>query len=79
MTYTHAPEEIPGTKKRQRQRIDYRELLDDHDFAIFSRLRDLRNRLAKNEGLAPYLVFNNEQLAKMVQGKVTSKAALLAI
>jgi len=79
VTYTEDQEGLSGRKKGQRQRVDYRELLSEDEFSIYARLRELRNQLAKKEGVAPYLVFNNEQLARMVQNKVRSKAALLEI
>jgi superfamily II DNA helicase RecQ len=59
-----------------RNKIDYREVLKPEDFTVFARLRDLRKEIAQAEGVPVYTVFTNEQLAQMVQNRVTSKAAL---
>ena len=79
VTYTDAPEGTAGKRKAQQQKVDYRKILSEEDFARFVQLRDLRNRLAREEGVVPYMVFNNEQLAQMVQGQLRSRTALLGI
>jgi superfamily II DNA helicase RecQ len=66
-------------QRSQRPKVDYREVLDEADFAIFAKLRDLRKEIAQADGVPVYAVFNNEQLAKMVQKKVCTKADLEAI
>ncbi len=68
-----------GPASTRKSRIDYREVLNDKDFALFAKLRDLRKTLAEQESVPAYAVFNNGQLAAMVQKRVTSKAALAAI
>lgn len=42
---------------------DYRELLSEEDWALFKRLREWRNETAKAEGVPPYVLFTNRQLA----------------
>lgn len=64
---------------RQAARVDYRELLNDKEFVLFAKLRDLRKDVAQAEGIPVYSVFNNEQLAQMVQKRVRTKADLEAI
>jgi superfamily II DNA helicase RecQ len=63
----------------ERSRVDYKDVLDEQQFAVFSRLRDLRKEIAETEGLPIYVIFTNEQLAEMVRSKVTSKAAMSKI
>ena len=41
-------------------KIDYKEVLDEKTFALFSRLRDLRKGLAEQDSLPHYAVFTNE-------------------
>lgn len=62
-----------------RSRIDYREILNEADFAVFAKLRTVRKQLAEADGVPPYAVFTNEQLAKMVTEKVRSKSKMKAI
>ena len=51
-----------GTAKK-----DYRELLDEKAFGVFSRLRDLRKTISEREGVPLYAVFTNEKLAEMAK------------
>jgi superfamily II DNA helicase RecQ len=53
-------------------KVDYKEVLNEADFAVFSRLRDLRKVIAEKEAVPAYAIFTNEQLAAMVTGKVES-------
>jgi len=48
-------------------RIDYKTILNEADFEVFRRLRDLRKEIAEAEGLPVFTVFTNAQLAAMVQ------------
>lgn len=59
-----------------RPKVDYREVLSEADFAVFSRLRELRKQVAEQEAVPVYAVFTNEQMAAMVTGKADSLAAL---
>lgn len=53
----------PGTADRAKRGVDYKEILSTEDFAVFAKLRDLRKEMAEKEGVPPYAVFTNEQLA----------------
>ena len=57
-------------------KIDYKEVLNEADFAVFARLRDLRKAISEKEAIPAYSIFTNEQLAAMVTGKVDSLAVL---
>ncbi len=63
----------------KRSTVDYREVLNEKDFACFAQLRDLRNRLAKEEGKPAYAIFTNEQLSKLVTERVQTKQDMAAI
>lgn len=60
-------------------RVDYREVLSPPEFAVYDRLRTLRQDLAQAEGLPPYAVFSNEQLAAFVQRRISTEQALAAV
>jgi superfamily II DNA helicase RecQ len=66
----------PAGPRGLRGKIDYKEVLAPEEFAVFVKLRDLRKQIAQSEAVPVYTVFTNEQLARMVQQKVTTKAAL---
>ncbi|GHT68807.1 hypothetical protein AGMMS50239_34590 [Bacteroidia bacterium] len=44
-------------------KIDYKEILDEKTFAVFSLLRESRKEVAGEDGLPVYAVFTNEELA----------------
>jgi superfamily II DNA helicase RecQ len=52
-----------------KNRVDYKEILSVEDFALFSRLREVRKRLAEENGLPVYAVCTNEQLAEIARKK----------
>jgi len=68
----------PNPEKRHK-RVDYREVLPAEDFAIFSKLRQLRKGLAEQEGVPVYAVFTNDHLADMVRQRVTSLEGLKSL
>ena len=57
---------------KSRQRVDYREQLSEDQYALFNLLRDERKRLADNDAIPVFGVFNNAQLAEMVTRKVST-------
>jgi superfamily II DNA helicase RecQ len=65
-----------GKNGAGRERVDYREVLSPEDFAVFARLRQARKEIAQAEAVPVYTVFTNDQLAQMVKGRATTKAAL---
>jgi len=52
-----AGEEERGQPKK-RGKIDYREVLNEQDFAVFARMRALRKELAEGEGVPPLRAFH---------------------
>jgi superfamily II DNA helicase RecQ len=64
---------------RPKSRVDYKEVLNEKDFAVYVKLRTLRKTIADKEGLPLYALFSNEQLAAMVQKKITTRTALGAV
>jgi len=71
--------EAPAVEGRGVGKIDYREILPPEQFERFARLRALRKDLAEKEGVPPYAVFTNEQLAQIVRLPQLSLAAVEAI
>jgi superfamily II DNA helicase RecQ len=63
----------------RRGKVDYREVLNEADFAVYAGLRTLRKEIADAEGVPAYALFTNEQLAEMVTRRVSSAAALREI
>jgi superfamily II DNA helicase RecQ len=66
----------PTAAVNKRAQVDYRETLNEEEFAAYSKLRELRKALADSDGVPIYAVFTNAQLADMVTNRATSLTAL---
>ncbi|MEM7201930.1 MAG: HRDC domain-containing protein [Planctomycetota bacterium] len=77
VSYTEAADRAASV--RRKNKIDYREELSGPDFAVYARLRELRKELSEQEGVPPYALFTNEQLAMLVTRRVRSEAAMGSI
>ncbi len=76
---SHSPGEAAFNPNLSRSRVDYKTILTPEDFAVFSRLRQLRKELAQTEAVPVYALFTNEQLAQMVQRRCQSRSDLSQI
>jgi superfamily II DNA helicase RecQ len=61
------------------QRVDYREVLNADEYALFDKLRGLRKELADKSGIPVYAVFTNDQLSGMVKKRPKTAKDLLSI
>lgn len=53
-----------GEEHRQKRvKIDYREVLSEAEFARFAKYREIRKHLATEEGVPPFVIFTDEELA----------------
>jgi len=60
-------------------RIDYREVLNPVEYALYDKLRNLRKEIAEKAGIPVYAVFTNDQLASMVKKHPRMPKDLLSI
>ncbi len=51
----------------QKGKVDYKEVLDKASFERYSKLRELRNRLAQEEAIPAFAIFSNEELAGLAK------------
>jgi len=59
------------------KKVDYREVLNERDFSVFSKLRAIRKELAAADGSPAYVVFTDEELANIARlPELTEKAVL---
>lgn len=70
---------VSGIGESKGPKVDYKNVLKPEEFDVFLRLREWRKRVAEKEGVPVYVVFSNEQLAAMVRGRMTTKAALKGV
>lgn len=63
-----------GESKRK---IDYRKVLDEETFQKFSTLREIRKRVAAEEGISAFIIFTDAELAELAKlDEITEKAML---
>ncbi len=66
-------------KPQKKKQVDYKAVLSEDDFRLFSRLRMVRKALAEREGIPIYAVFTNEQLAQIATKRMTTPGELLSL
>jgi superfamily II DNA helicase RecQ len=66
-------------KQSTKQKVDYKELLNEDEFAIFSKLRECRKILAANDAVPAYAVFTDEELAGIARLPVLEVGKLIAV
>lgn len=54
----------------------WRELLDKADWPLFNRIREWRGERSRAEGIPPYVVCNNRELAALVKRRPTTLAQI---
>ena len=66
-------EYLEGSEKSSgepiKNRVDYKEILNQKDFLLFSKLREARKKLAEDNGLPVYAVCTNDQLAEIAKSR----------
>lgn len=78
----HITGSLPGTEGRQtgaRAKVDYKEILSEKEFAIFSRLRVIRKKLADEDGVPAYAVFTDEELSGISRLAELSESAIKSV
>lgn len=48
-------------------KVDYKKVLSEREFEIFSKLREIRKQLATKDAVQAYMVFTDEELANMAR------------
>lgn len=69
----------PTEAVNKRGQVDYKEVLNEADFAVYAKLRNLRKLISEAEGTPIYAIVSNAQMAEMVTRRVTTLARLAEI
>lgn len=69
----------PEKKRSNAKQVDFKEILEPADFALFAELREVRKQIATRESVPVYTIFTNQQLADIVTERVSSKASLAKV
>lgn len=62
-----------------KEKVDYKNVLDENTFAQFSKLREVRKKMAQDDAVPAYAVFTNEELAEIAKLEELNEKALLTI
>lgn len=62
----------PGAEKAAKKGEGYKEILTDADWPLFKVLKEWRGEESKKEGIPPYIICNNMQLARISVTRPTS-------
>ncbi|WP_094228866.1 HRDC domain-containing protein [Methanolobus psychrotolerans] len=79
--YTQLVPSEGGNARKQQENKDegYKKILSENDWPLFKVLREWRAERSKEEGVPPYIICNNMQLAKVAVTRPLSLNALQAI
>lgn len=75
----HYIEGITNTYGERREKTDYRQVLDEATFQKFSKLREIRKKVAVEEGISAFMVFTDEELAQLSKLEIISAKSMLNI
>ena len=68
-----------SSKPPYQKRIDYREVLDEETFVRFAKMRERRKAIAAEDGVPPYMVMTDAQMAEAVKSGEASMEKLKKI
>lgn len=68
ITYVQDQQSL-NSNKSSKERIDYKEVLDEKSFNIFSLMRKVRKELADKDAVPAYAVFTDAELAEMAKAE----------
>lgn len=78
LTYTQVP--VPAARPRSDERSErrdaWRELLEPTDLPLFNTLREWRTARAREDGIPPYVICTNRQLAEVIRARPQTLAGL---
>lgn len=60
-------------------KVDYKHVLDEATFLKFSRLREIRKKVAADEGVPAFVIFTDEELASMAKLETITPQTMLSI
>ena len=60
-------------------KVDYRKLLDEATFQKFSKLREIRKKVAADEGISAFIIFTDEELSELAKLEEITEKDMLGI
>ncbi len=70
-------EDTPSyTQNRKKPKIDYKFVLDEASFSRFSKMREIRRQLSKEEAIPAYAIFTDAELAELAKMETLSLGSI---
>lgn len=79
VTYIDVSSSPANATQNRKEKIDYKDVLDEQTFARFARLRDARKLIANDDALPAYAVFTNEELAQIAALEELTEGGIASI
>lgn len=79
ITYLPVTTASNASANEHRGKIDYKQVLDEQTFTVFSRLRAIRKQLADRDAVPAYAVFTDAEIAEIAKIEHPTSKALRAI
>lgn len=57
----------PSLMSEKKEKTDYKQVLDEHSFSRFAKMREIRKQLAAEDAVPAYLVFTDAELAEFAK------------
>lgn len=69
----------PESGRKKTGKVDYRKVLDEATFQRFAKLREIRKKVAAEEGISAFIIFTDEELAELAKMDEITEKAMLSI
>ncbi|PSR14613.1 MAG: helicase [Bacteroidetes bacterium] len=69
----------PEADGKKAAKVDYRSVLDEATFQKFSKLREIRKKVAAEEGISAFIIFTDDELAELAKLDEITEQAMLGI
>ena len=70
---------VTNFQNSAKEKIDYKQVLSEGEFAVFSKLREIRKQIATHDAVPAYAVFTDEELAAIAKLPVIEESKLLSV
>jgi superfamily II DNA helicase RecQ len=77
--YINSDNQLSLNPQTQKAKVDYKEVLEEKTFAVFSKLREIRKEIAQADAVPAYAVFTDYELSEIAKLPVISESTIQSI
>lgn len=77
--YINSSNQIVENQQSQKEKVDYKVILDEKTFAVFSKLREIRKEIAQSDAVPAYAVFTDQELSEIAKLSEISVSTIQSI